>query len=284
MLSDLGDYYVYAHTKPDGTVFYIGKGHKKRAWSAHNRNRYWKSIVAKHGYEVVILAEGFAQKAAIEEEALLIAHFRRFGFLANILDRGDIAPSSNPEVAARIGRALRGIKRSEETKQKMRERVFSAATRQKLSEAAQVRVVSDETRRRISDAGRGRTHSQQTRQKMRQAAMVRGTAALHSEAAKQAANAAHPWRGVKRPELSAMLKTRGVFAGDKNPFYGKGCRQVGELNHMATTVNGLHCFYGATQWATATAAAKDLGVSLQAVVQAVARKGRSKGWRLEYTT
>jgi hypothetical protein len=60
-------YYVYAHTKPDQTVFYVGKGTRGRAWSTHGRNTHWQRTVAKYGHKVVLLAEGLTQEQAIEE-------------------------------------------------------------------------------------------------------------------------------------------------------------------------------------------------------------------------
>lgn len=95
-------YYVYAHTKPDQTVFYIGKGTKGRAWSTHGRNTHWQRTVAKYGHSVVLLTDGLTQGQAVEEEAAIIAHFKPFGALVNILDRGDISPTCNPEVAKKV--------------------------------------------------------------------------------------------------------------------------------------------------------------------------------------
>lgn len=96
------NYYVYAHVKPDNTVFYIGKGTRGRAWSTHGRNIRWQRTVAKHGHKVLLLVDGLTQEQAVEEEATIIAHFKPFGTLVNILDRGDVSPTSNPEVAAKV--------------------------------------------------------------------------------------------------------------------------------------------------------------------------------------
>ena len=49
-------FYTYAHTKPDKTIFYIGKGKDNRAWDTYNRSTYWKRVVNKHGFNVEILA------------------------------------------------------------------------------------------------------------------------------------------------------------------------------------------------------------------------------------
>ena len=102
-------YYVYAHTKPDGEIFYIGKGTRKRIKNTANRNLHWNNIVAKHGFKSVVLAEFEDEKTALDEEALLIQHFRKFGKLVNILDRGDINPMSNPDTAKKCAETKRAM-------------------------------------------------------------------------------------------------------------------------------------------------------------------------------
>jgi hypothetical protein len=131
-------YYVYIHTKPDGTVFYVGKGKNNRAWSKKGRNPYWLNVVNKHGFNAVVLANNLSEKDAIEEEALVIQHFKKFNTLTNILDRGDINPMSDSKtiskmIASKLGKqpsletrikmsvAHKKIRATEKTKQKMRE-------------------------------------------------------------------------------------------------------------------------------------------------------------------
>jgi hypothetical protein len=207
-------YYVYAHTKPDQTVFYVGKGTKKRAWSTHGRNTQWQRTVAKYGHNVLLLADSLTQEQAVEEEAAIIAYFKPFGTLVNILDRGDISPTSNPEVAAKVS---------------------ASASRWQLG-----RKLSEEHKQNISKN--------------------------------------HAWRGKKRPEHSVLMASKKLMCGEKNPFYGCGDRQQGVLNHMAVGVVGEHKIYGSKNWNTLKEAAKDLGVSLQAISQALKNKQRSKGW------
>jgi len=117
-------YYVYAHTKPDQTVFYVGKGTRGRAWATHGRNTHWQRTVAKYGHNVILLADNLTQEQAIEEEAAIIAYFKPFGSLVNILDRGDISPTCNPEVAAKVSVAASrwqtGRKLSEKHKESLR--------------------------------------------------------------------------------------------------------------------------------------------------------------------
>ena len=80
---------VYAHTKPDGTIFYIGKGTKNRAKEKRARNKYWQNIVNKYGYSIVILADNLNDKQALAEEILLIEHFNKFGTLVNMTSGGE---------------------------------------------------------------------------------------------------------------------------------------------------------------------------------------------------
>jgi len=207
-------YYVYAHMKPDNTVFYIGKGTKTRAWSSHGRNTRWQRTVAKHGYSVCVLMDALSQVQAIEEEARVIAHFKPFGHLVNVLDRGDISPSSNPDVAAKISAAA-------------------------------------------SKWQRGRTLSQEHR-------------------ANVAKNSA--WKGRKRPEHSVFMKAKATWIGDRNPFYGSGAQQAGVKNHASVKIVGEHEVHGSKIWDTMTAAARDLGVTLAAISQALKKQQQSKGW------
>lgn len=90
------------------------------------------------------------------------------------------------------------------------------------------------------------------------------------------------YRGKKRPQHSEKMKLKGLWAGEKNPFFNTGHRQIGTLNHMARPVKGRHETHGVAEWGTLQAAADELGVSIQAVSQAIRKNGKSKGWTLEY--
>lgn len=92
----------------------------------------------------------------------------------------------------------------------------------------------------------------------------------------------HPYTGKKRPDHAELLRSRGQWAGEQNPWFDTGERQQGIKNHMARSVAGTHPSLGTTVWATAREAAIDIGVSAQAVCQALRRSGSSRGWKLEY--
>lgn len=276
------DYYVYLHTRPDGVVFYVGKGRIKRAWSTRNRNPHWAAVVAKYGgFKVEIVAQGLSEKAAIEAEANLIAYHRKLGVLTNILDRGDIAPSSHPEVAKKIALSLTGIKRSEETKEKLKAVVRTQEWRRNMSEAAKGKILSEATRKKISTANSQRKASEKTRLLLSEQAKLRSMSHLQTPEIKKLASDRNAFRGKKRPDHSEFLKSLGMFKGKNNPFYGKGHLQLGAKNKQAKPVNGIHIYLGVAQWETLTSAANYLGVTTQAVSQAMRNNGRSKGWRLE---
>ena len=81
---------TYAHNKPDGSIFYIGKGTERRAHSSAGRNIVWKRTVEKHnGFGVEILARWSTEQEAFDHEIFLIDTFRQMGHqLANIAEGG----------------------------------------------------------------------------------------------------------------------------------------------------------------------------------------------------
>lgn len=84
-------FYTYAHYKPEGGLFYIGKGKRRRAYAMDGRNSHWHNIVNKYGKpHVELLASWDTEEAALDHEKLLIASFRDMGFvLANKSDGGE---------------------------------------------------------------------------------------------------------------------------------------------------------------------------------------------------
>jgi hypothetical protein len=83
-------FYTYAHYKPEGGLFYIGKGKRRRAYAMDGRNSHWQNIVNKYGRpHVELLAKWDTETDALNHEKLLISCFRDMGFvLANKADGG----------------------------------------------------------------------------------------------------------------------------------------------------------------------------------------------------
>lgn len=81
---------TYAHCKPNGSIFYIGKGSSKRAHSSNGRNVVWKRTVEKHGgFSVMVLAKWNTEQDAFYHEIALIDTLRDMGHkLVNIANGG----------------------------------------------------------------------------------------------------------------------------------------------------------------------------------------------------
>lgn len=174
-------FYTYAHYKPEGGLFYIGKGAGNRAYDMKMRNKYWHNVVAKYGNpHVEILANWDLEEEALDHEKLLISCFKDMGYkLANLTDGGE---------------GISGYKHTNEAKQKMRGRTgekhpmfgkpksievklkISQAKigkkqteefKKKISEKFKGRIFSAEHLKKISESLKGREFTQEHKDKMR---------------------------------------------------------------------------------------------------------------------
>lgn len=113
------DYYVYIHRrKSDNSIFYVGKGCRKRAWSK-DRSAHWKRIYHKHGVIVEIVQNGLQEWYAFELEQSLILKYGRLsdgtGLLVNHFEGGTQA--GRPvckNINQKISEALKGKAKSPE--------------------------------------------------------------------------------------------------------------------------------------------------------------------------
>jgi hypothetical protein len=84
-------FYVYEHrTQDTGRLFYIGKGKGDRATAKNGRNKYWKNVVAKHGYTVRFIEKDMSESDAFDLEVAAIDFCKWAGCrLANLTNGGD---------------------------------------------------------------------------------------------------------------------------------------------------------------------------------------------------
>jgi len=84
-------FYNYIHAKPNGDIFYIGKGKENRAWFFYGRNSHWNRVVNKYGKPIVsVIADWNEENKAMVFEKFLIATAKYFDFkLTNKTDGGD---------------------------------------------------------------------------------------------------------------------------------------------------------------------------------------------------
>ena len=174
-------FYTYAHYKPKGGLFYIGKGAGNRAYDMKMRNQYWHNVVAKYGNPYVeILANWNTDEEALDHEKLLISCFKDMGFkLVNLTDGGEgISGYKHTQEAiqkmrARIGEKspMFGKPKSDYVKSMISKanfgKVRTEESKRKISEKLKGRIFSVETLNKISKSLKGRQFTQETKDKMR---------------------------------------------------------------------------------------------------------------------
>lgn len=130
-------YYIYRHIRKDKNVpFYIGMGkadlnantYLKMYQRGHNflkRNNYWTKVYKKTEIKVEILLENLTKEQAINKEIEFINLYGRKnlkkGTLTNLTDGGEGTVNKDLKTRLKISKANKGIKRSEETKNKLKE-------------------------------------------------------------------------------------------------------------------------------------------------------------------
>lgn len=200
-------FYVYIHKKPDGTPFYVGKGHGRRAYRFSNRNQWHQNIVDKYGKSNIIIEiiNCVNESQAFDLEKIYIKQFRDIDkhILVNMSNGGEgdsgriIAESHRKKLSqAKKGRPLslehrkalkgktmsdeqrkqiserhKGTKASEQTKKKLSAtrtgKKLSDECKKKISEKHLGKTLTQEHRAKLSDSHKGHKHSEETKEKMR---------------------------------------------------------------------------------------------------------------------
>ena len=94
-------YYVYVHKDcASGEVFYVGKGHSKRAWDAKSRNSRWNSKVASlpNGWQVEIIQDDLSENEAFDLEFSLIEKYGGIQALGGKLTNESLGGESSLEI------------------------------------------------------------------------------------------------------------------------------------------------------------------------------------------
>jgi len=204
--------YLYKHVRKDtDEVFYVGIGSDddySRAHTTHKRNQFWKRVVNKTDYHVIIYEDDKTWDEVVELEKYWISHYGRKnlgeGTLVNLTDGGE----------GSYGRVL-----SEETKRK-------------IGKKSKLKVYNDEYRKKLSDTLKGsKNHrygkklSKETRKKISESQL----------------GEKHHWYGTKRPE-----KVRKKI-GESQPTRKEVCKYDMDFNLIecyisigsAATENGI---------------------------------------------
>lgn len=184
-------FYVYTHAKPDGSIFYVGKGLKKRTASISRAyNPHHTNIVAKYGKENIIVKTMLcrSEQHAFDLEVRMIAALRQGGVkLVNLTDGGEGASGwkhtdehklklsvigkgrvMSPEHCARQSARQIGTVMSIEARAKMSisKKNMSVETKAKMSLAQKGKKLTPEHRAKIAASGIGRVTSPETKAKI----------------------------------------------------------------------------------------------------------------------
>jgi len=144
-------FYVYAYLRDDGTPYYIGKGHGKRAWNKHI------GITVPTNNKIILLESNLTEVGAFALERRYIRWYGRkdlgSGILRNLTDGGDGAtgkrgPQKAPRSPEHIAKLAAAAK----------ERMSDPAKRKQISMSLKGFVFSEERKAKL----RGRIQSEET--------------------------------------------------------------------------------------------------------------------------
>jgi hypothetical protein len=157
-------FYVYGHYRADtGEIFYIGKGHGKRAWvrkGTDGRSDWWHRIVNKHGYTVKLLHEQLTEDNALQKERELIQLYGRqnigTGPLVNLTDGGEGGLNVGEDTRKKRSESVKKITDNEHYRKELSARVKrqwdnNPERKKKTSEQVKARLASDEDRQALRD-------------------------------------------------------------------------------------------------------------------------------------
>ena len=174
---------IYTHSKPNGEIFYVGKGTMRRAKNFHRPNKFYNDVVAYYGKENIIVNFWPCKDDAdaFEQEIELIEDLRSMGIRLTNKSIGGSGGCSGVKLTAQhkecIARAQRGRQKSKEHREKLSKAVSvlmeDPSFRQLLSIRQTERLKNPELRASISRQFKGKKLSLEHKRKMSQTHLKR---------------------------------------------------------------------------------------------------------------
>jgi hypothetical protein len=173
-------FYVYLHLTMSGQPFYVGKGRGQRSHKLAERSAFHKSVVAKHGVEVLVFPRD-SEAEAIADEVKWIKVLRDEGCrLVNLTAGGDGASgrSMSVETKAKIAAKNVGRQASPETRARQsaahRGKQYRLGVKDSPEARANVSAAMRGNRNAVGNtSARGFKHSAESRARMSEAAKQR---------------------------------------------------------------------------------------------------------------
>lgn len=173
--------YVYKHIRKDtNEVFYIGIGIRlSRVYSKYSRNKFWKNIVRRVGFEYEIIDSDMSWESACELEKKLIKHYGRRdlneGTLVNMTDGGDGVINRkgwthSEETKLKISKANKGRKATDEAIKINSEchKGLKQSDESNLKRSKKLKGIprSEDVKRKIGISNKGRVMSEEQKRKI----------------------------------------------------------------------------------------------------------------------
>jgi len=190
---ETNNFYVYLHIRKDnGEPFYVGKGKNNRSNVKYSRSQFWKNIVNKYGFDIILLEEGLTEKQSFELEKYWINRIGR-----RDLDKGPLVNLSDG------GEGNSGNKWNEEQKENFS--IIRKGTKpwNKGKKFPQIKGEKNGMYGKTKDKNPfyGKKHSEETRKKISES--LKGIPLSEEHKKKKS------------------LSMKGKLSGTKNPMYGK---------------------------------------------------------------
>lgn len=221
-------YYVYGHyTEDTNELFYIGVGKGKRLHTRQGRNKLWNNIVARHGYYWVILSKPYTDRieAVKEEVRLQNIHKPR----ACLVYGDKMLAQVSDETRGNLSKALKGKKRSDETKRKLSESKLGDKNPMKGKTGSLHPLYgvghSEESKAKMSKSQKeyfsknsspfkGKKHTEESKRLLSEKAKGRKA----SEETKKKLSEINKGKVISQETRDKISK---ALSGDRNPMYGK---------------------------------------------------------------
>lgn len=254
-------FYVYLHCRPDGTPFYVGKGHGRRAYNMqYRRNPHHLNIIAKYGAENIIveLFPVATEAEAFTLECQKIAELRAAGLaLANQTDGGE---GCSGRAASERQRAALGGKKGVK---------LLTEHREKISRGLMGRVFTPESREKQRQKLLGKARPAHVMAALKAANLGRKLSEAHKAALQpsleKAREAAKEWHASE--EGRAWHAAHGKLTWENRVLHTCQCQECGRDFETPFPTRAKFCHLNCRQTAVRRRAGKPVGT----------RPNRSKG-------